>query len=124
MRLKYLVLAAALFAVSELSSAQEAAGPNGGQLTEVKGHTVEFTIKDKEIVLFLSDSKGLPITTQGTTGRVVVLDGDKKTSAELTASEPNILSAKLEAQPAAGAKVVVSVRHSDGHELQARFVTK
>ena len=39
-------------------------------------------------------------------------------------ADPNLLTAKLEANPASGAKVVFSAKLSDGDELQARFVTK
>lgn len=124
MRLKYFVLAAALFAAPGLAIGHEGAGPNGGQIVEIKGHHVEFTMKDKEVVLFLSDADSKPIESKGATGRVVVLDGGKQASVDLAPVEPNILSAKLEAVPASGAKVVVSAKLSDGHELQARFVTK
>lgn len=124
MRLKHLVLAAALIAAPALATAHEGAGPNGGQIAEIEGHHVEFTMKDKEVVLFLSDADSKPIESKGATGRVVVLDGSKQSSADLAPVEPNILSAKLEAAPAAGSKVVVSAKLSDGHQLQARFVTK
>lgn len=124
MRLKHLVLAAALLAAPALAIAHEGAGPNGGQIAEIAGHHVEFTMKDKEVVLFLSDADSKPIASKGASGRVVVLDGSKQASAELAPVEPNMLSAKLEAAPAAGAKVVISAKLSDGHELQARFVTK
>ena len=124
MRLKHLILAAALLTGSGLAFAQEKAGPNGGQIVDVKGHNVEFTVKDKEIVLFLTDGKSKPITSKGVSGRVVILDSGKQITADLAPVEPNVLSAKLEAAPAAGAKVVVSAKLSDGHELQARFVTK
>lgn len=56
MRLSHLILAAALLAGPVIASAHEGAGPNGGQIVEVKGHHVEFTVKDKEIILFLRKS--------------------------------------------------------------------
>lgn len=125
MRLKHLVLAAALLAAPGFAIAHEQEqGPNGGQVTDIQGHHVEFTVKDKEIVLYLSDADSKPIDSKGATGRIVVLDGGKQASADLAPVEPNILSAKLDAAPAAGAKVVISAKLSDGHELQARFVTK
>lgn len=124
MRLKYLMIAVALLTGPSLALAHEGAGPNGGQIAEVQGHHVEFTVKDKEIVLFLTDADSKPIASNGASGRVVILDGGKQFTADLVPVEPNVLSAKFEAAPAAGAKVVISAKLSDGHDLQARFVVK
>ncbi len=49
MRVRHLILAAALFAGPGYSFAREEAnGPNGGQIADVQGHHVEFTVKDKK----------------------------------------------------------------------------
>ena len=44
--------------------------------------------------------------------------------ASLVPADPNVLTAKLEGPPAAGATLVVSAKLSDGHGIQARFVAK
>lgn len=124
MRLKHLILAVALLTGPVIAFAHEGAGPNGGQIAEVQGHHVEFTIKEKEIVLFLTDKDGKQIGSKGASGRVVILDGAKPLNVELAPVEPNVLSAKLDAPLTAGAKVVVSAKLGDGHDLQARFVAK
>lgn len=124
MRLKHLILVAALVAAPGLVAAHEGVGPNGGQIAEVQGHHIEFITKDKEIVLFLSDKDGKPIASTGATGRVIVQDGGKQVTSNLTPAEPNLLSAKLDAALSTGAKVVVSAKLSDGHDIQARFVAK
>jgi hypothetical protein len=125
MRLKHLILAAAFFAAPGVALAHEdAVGPNGGQVTEVQGHHVEFTVKDKQIVLFLSDADSKPIASTGASGRVIIQDGGKQLAVDLTPAEPNLLAAKLTAPLAAGAKVVVSAKLGDGHDIQARFVAK
>lgn len=124
MRLTHLVLATALVLGSGAAFAHEGAGPNGGQIVEIQGHHVEFTTKDKEIVLILTDEKSKPIESKGATGHIVILDAGKQATVDLAPVDPNKLSAKLEAPLAAGAKVVVSAKLSDGHELQARFVAK
>lgn len=103
---------------------EEASGPNGGQVADVQGHHVEFTAKENEIVLFLTDESGKPIDSKGASGRAVILAGDKQVTAELAPADPNILSAKLSSPIASGAKIVVSAKLSDGHALQARFVAK
>jgi hypothetical protein len=125
MRLKHLILAVALVAAPGLGLAHEdVKGPNGGQVIDDKGHHVEFTVKGNEVVLHLTDDKDKPIASKGATGRVVILDGSKQLTVALMAAEPNLLFAKLEAALGAGAKVVVSAKLSDGHNLQARFVAK
>ena len=125
MHLKPLIVAAALVVSTGLSLAhEEANGPNGGQVIEVQGHHVEFTVKDKEIVLFLTDGDGNPIVSNGATGRVIIQDSGKQLTASLAPAEPNLLSAKLQAPLAVGAKVVVSAKLGDGHGILARFVIK
>ena len=125
MRFNTLVLAAVLVVSPYVAFAhEEANGPNGGQVTVVQGHHVEFTTKDKEIVLFLTDGAGKLIESKGASGRVVIQDGAKQLTADLTPTDPNLLSAKLDAPLATGAKVVVSAKLGDGHALQARFVAK
>lgn len=125
MRLKHLILAVALAAAPGLGLAHEVVkGPNGGQVIDDKGHHVEFTVKGNEVVLYLTDDKDKPIASKGATGRVVIQDGSKQLTVAVAATEPNLLSAKLEAPLGAGAKVVVSAKLGDGHNLQARFVAK
>ena len=125
MRLTPFILAVALFAAPGLALAHDVAnGPNGGQVTEVKGHHVEFTVKDKEIVLFLSDENSKPIASKGASGRVVIQDGGKQVTVDLAPADPDQMTAKLEAPLASGAKVVVSAKLGDGHDIQARFVAK
>jgi len=125
MRLSHLMFAATLFAVSNVALAHEGEhGPNGGQVTEVQGHHVEFTVKDREIVLFFTDEDGKPIASNGASGRVIIQDGGKQVTVDLAPSDPNLMSAKLEAGLSAGAKVVVSAKLGDGHDIQARFVAK
>ena len=99
-------------------------GPHGGQVVEVKGHHVEFTTKGGEITVYLSDEAEAAIPSKGATGRAVILEGAKQSTVPLTPAEPNLLTAKLEAALAAGARVVVSAKLADGHDILARFVVK
>ena len=99
-------------------------GPNGGQVVEAKGHHVEFTSKDSTITVYLSDSTHAAITIKGASGRAVILDGSRQSTVTLTSAEPNLLTAKLEAPLTAGARVVISAKLGDGHDVLARFVVK
>lgn len=101
-----------------------AKGANGGQVVDVKGHHIEFVTKDGAITLFLTDDKDKPITTSGASGRLVIQDAGATTTATLSPAEPNMLTAKAGAPLTPDAKLIVSAKLSDGHELQARFTTK
>ena len=99
-------------------------GPNGGQVVEAKGHHVEFTSKDSTIPVYLSDGAHAAITIKGASGRAVIVEGSKQSTVTLTPAEPNLLTAKLGAPLDAGARVVVSAKLGDGHDVLARFVVK
>jgi hypothetical protein len=122
---KFAVAIAALCALAIPALAHDLEkGPNGGQLVDVKGHHVEFTAKPDAIVIYLTGDKDAPIASAGTDARALVQDGGKTTTVALTPAEPNILTGKLDAALTAGAKVVVTGKLSDGHEILARFVVK
>ena len=125
MRITEMMVALALVASPNVAwSHNVAKGPNGGQIVDDKGHHVEFTTKGSEVVLYLSDDKDKPIGSMGASGRVVIQAAGKQASVALVPADPNMLTAKLEGPLAAGAKLVVSAKLPDGHDLQARFVVK
>lgn len=108
-----------------LAGAHEMAkGPNGGQVTEDAGHHVEFTTRDGQVVLFLTDGADKPLTSVKASGRMIVQDAGKQSAIDLIAAEPNILAAKLAAPLTPGSKLAISIKLGDGHDVKARFVTK
>ena len=125
MRLLIAVMTTVLVASTASAFAHDMAkGPNGGQVVEDAGHHVEFTTKDTQVVLFLTEASDAPLATKGATGRVIVQDGAAQAMADLTAAEPNQLTAKLAAPVKPGSKLVVSIKLADGHDVKARFVAK
>ena len=126
MRFKHLIVALSLVAaVPSLAFAHDVAkGVNGGQVVEDKGHHVEFTTKGNEVVLYLTDESDQPIASKGASGRVTIQTAGKQATAALVPSEPNVLTVKLDVPPAPGTKIVILAKLSDGHDIQARFVTK
>ena len=125
MRLLIAVMTTVLVASTAAAFAHDMAkGPNGGQVVEDSGHHVEFTTKDTQVVLFLTEASDAPLTTKGATGRVIVQDGSAQAIADLTAAEPNQLTAELAAPVKPGNKLVVSIKLADGHDVRARFVVK
>jgi len=99
-------------------------GPHGGHVVEAKGHHIEFTTNGIEIAIYLSDEAHADIPSKGASGHAVILEGSKQSNVPLAPAEPNVLSAKLAAPLAAGARVVVSAKLPDGHDILARFVVK
>ena len=125
MHTKTMLATIALILAPALAIAHDVAkGPNGGQVVDDNGHHIEFTTKDNQIMLFLADNGDKPITTKGATGRVIVQDGAKQSTADLVATEPNLMTAKMATPIKVGAKLVVSVKLGDGHDVKARFVAK
>ena len=127
MRLTVLIVAVSLLAGTSMALAHEghaANGANGGEIVEDAGHHVEFTTKDTQVVVFLTEASDAPLATKGATGRVIVQDGTTQAVADLTAAEPNQLTAKLAVPIKPGSKLVVSIKLADGDDVKARFVTK
>ena len=125
MRLKILAVTLALLALPSAVMAHDVVkGPNGGQVVDDAGHHIEFTTKGDQIALYLSDNADKPLSSAKATGRVIVQDGTKQATAELAAVEPNVLTAKLAAPLSAGAKLAVTIKLGDGHDVKARFVVR
>ena len=114
-----------LLALAGPSAAHDmGSGPHGGQVVDVKGHHVEFTVKDTVITVYLTDDKDGPIASAGAQAKALVQDAGKSDTVSLTPLEPNVLTGTLSAPLSAGAKVVVAGKLADGHEILARFVAK
>lgn len=125
MRMRDMMVALALIAAPSLASAHDVVkGPNGGQVVDDAGHHVEFTSKGDQILLYLSDTADKPISSAKATGRAIVQDGGKQVIAELVAAEPNVLSTKLAVPLSKGAKLAVTIKLGDGHDVKARFVAR
>jgi hypothetical protein len=125
MRLISIVLSLSLLAFPIAASAHDVVkGPNGGQVVDDAGYHIEFTSKGEEIILYLSDNAEKPISSEKATGRIIIQDSVKQATAEFAAAEPNILSAKLAAPLPTGAKLVVTLKLANGHNLRARFVVQ
>ena len=100
-------------------------GANGGMIVVAEGHPIEFVSKDNEVVFYLVDDDGTPLSTKNVQGRAVVQDGGKTVTVPLSPAEPNKLVGKLESPLAANARIVLSATVSAGghkHTLQARFM--
>jgi hypothetical protein len=121
MILRALMIAAVSLTLVASAGAQTK-GPNGGIVMKDDDHPIEFVFTDQEIVFFLGDHDGKPMSTKGLKARAVVQVGGKTMTINLAPAAPNRLVGKLAAPLGSKARVVFSSVF-DGHNLQARFVT-
>ena len=117
------IFAAALLAAPAGSFAHgpeghQSTGPNGGQIVEANGHHVEFAVKDGRIFLAFTTETGKPDSTKGASGKAIIQDGDKLVTVAIVPAEPNLMTGKLDNPLKTGAKIVVSSKLADGHDVQ------
>jgi hypothetical protein len=106
-----------------LAAAQSKKGANGGMVVTSQGHPIEFVLKGQELVFYVSDDDGSPLSTKDMRGRATVQDGGKTTTVPLEPATPNMMVGKLQAPLGSKARVVFSA-NLHGHSLTARYVTE
>jgi len=118
---KYGLLALLMIAVATvgLANAQSKKGANGGMIVTSQGHPIEFVLKGQELVFYVNDDDGSPLSTKDMRGRATVQDGGKTTIVPLQPAAPNMMVGKLQAQLGSKARVVFSA-NLHGHSLIAR----
>ena len=119
-----LLSAAPVVAHAHGPEGNQALGPHGGEVVEVNGHHVEFSVKDGQITLAFSGATGEPDATKGAEAKAMIQTGGKLVMLDLKPQEPNLLRGKVDTLLRAGDKLVISAKLSDGHSIQARFVMK
>jgi hypothetical protein len=105
-----------------LAQTQSKKGPNGGMVVTSEGHPIEFVLKGQEVVFYINDDDGSPLSTKTMRGRATIQDGGKTTTVPLTPADPNLMTGNLQAPLGAKARVVFS-GNLHGHSLVARYVT-
>ena len=98
----------------------DAKAQHGGVVQMAHDVGFELVSGEGEASLYLTDH-GQPLATQGLSGKLVVLQGGKKTEIPLAPAGGNRLSAKgLKLEP--GAKVVAALGPVAGKAVTVRFV--
>ncbi len=121
----FFLVALILMGASGAAAHEVDKGPNGGQLVDIPGHHVELVISGTDLILFLSDEKERPVSSQGVqNARAIVQDSGKTWTVPLVAIAPNKLGGQLTQPLTAGARIVMSATMADGKTIQARFVRK
>jgi hypothetical protein len=118
-----LALLIAFTAAAGLASAQSKKGSNGGMVVTSHGHPIEFVLKGQELVFYVSDDDGSPLSTKEMRGRATVQDGGRTATVPLQPAAPNMMIGKLQAALGSKARVVFSA-NLHGHSLVARYVTE
>src|SRR5215204_592474 len=123
--IKYIFLAAiaAIIAMPNTAAAQARKGKNGGPVVTSQGHPIEFVKKGLEIVFYVSDDDGSPLSTKEMRGRATIQDGGKTTTVALTPASPNLMSGKLDGELSPQARIVFSAS-LHGHSLTARYTNQ
>ena len=88
-----------------------------------QGHPIEFVVKGQDLVFYINDDDGSPLSTKAMRGRATVQDGGKTTTVPLEPAAPNMMIGKLQAPFGSKARVVFSAS-LPGHALTARYVTE
>ena len=96
---------------------------SGGPVVTSQGHPIEFVRKGLEIVFYVSDDDGSPLSTKEMRGRATIQDGGKTVTVPLTPSRPNMMVGKIQAELTPQARVVFSA-NLHGHSLTARYTTE
>jgi hypothetical protein len=110
-------------ATANIAHAQQKKGANGGMVVTSQGHPIEFMVKGQDLVFYINDDDGSPLSTKEMRGRATVQDGGKTTTVPLEPAAPNMMVGKLQAPLGSKARVVFSA-NLHGHALTARYVTE
>jgi hypothetical protein len=113
----------AMTATASIAHAQQKKGANGGMVVTSQGHPIEFLAKGQDLVFYINDDDGSPLSTKAMRGRATVQDGGKTTTVPLEPAAPNMMIGKLQAPLGSKARVVFSA-NLHGHALTARYVTE
>jgi hypothetical protein len=110
-------------ATASIAHAQQKKGANGGMVVTSQGHPIEFMVKGQDLVFYINDDDGSPLSTKEMRGRATVQDSGKTTTVPLEPAAPNMMVGKVQAPLGSKARVVFSA-NLHGHALTARYVTE
>lgn len=113
----------AMSAMPVAVAAQATRGSNGGAVVKSEGHPVELVRNGLDIVFYVGDHDGSPVSTKEMKARAMVQDGGKTVTVPLSPETPNRMSGKLQAELSPKAIIVFS-GSLQGHTLTARYTAE
>ena len=121
MKLRSLAVLAASLLISAAAFAHEAKGPNGGRMVDAGPNHVEMVIKDRSVVVFVTDSADKPVTTAGYKGVAILTVSGKPQRIALEPQDGARLAGTAAVPLPLNARGVVQVTGPDGKTAQGRF---
>lgn len=122
MKLKAILIAAAIAAATPAFAKEDHAAKHGGIFVETKALDFEIVAKPDAIHVYVADH-GKPVKLDGAKGKVTLLNGSQKTEVDL-APAGDKLEAKGAFKVAKGTKGIASVTLSGKSAATARFEVK
>ena len=132
-RLKFMVLAASMFASTALLAHTDEvldtqSAPNGGQLRMAGMYHYELVVakdskdaKDSPVIVFVTDHAGVKIPVAGAVGTATILSGKTKVTANLAPDGDNRLKGVTKYASSPDMKVVISITLPGKDPESARF---
>jgi uncharacterized Zn-binding protein involved in type VI secretion len=96
---------------------------HGGVVSSANDLSFELVNSDGKTIVYVTDH-GQPFNTAGATGKLTILNGDKKSEVPLDAGGNNTLATKGEAKITKGSKAVAAVTFADKTTVNVRFAMK
>ena len=96
-------------------------GPNGGPLVDTANGHWELVAKGGDLMLYVTDVSGNPVSTKPGKGTANVLVAGKTVKVDLAPLEPNILQGKGEFVAEKGMKVIISLENLGDKPETVRF---
>jgi hypothetical protein len=118
----FLILIALIATMPNIAAAQTK-GSNSGPVVKSQGHPIEFVRKGMDIVFYVGDDDGSPLSTKEMRGRATIQDGGKTVTVPLAPASPNMMTGKLQSELSPKAVVVFSAS-LHGHSLTARYTAQ
>ena len=120
MKLKIAALASLLLIAAPVL-AHDVKGRNGGRVVDAGPHHVELVVKDKVVIVYVSDAADKPVTITGFKGLAILTVSGKALRIVLEPQESTRLSGTSPVTLPANAKGVVQLTGPDGKTAQGRF---
>ena len=97
--------------------------PNGGQVRAAGPYHLELVVKDRELVLYVTDHAGQEIKTDGGEGKANIQHGKagRKITVKLEPSQNNMLKGSCDSQINSETVIVVFVKLPEQDAYAARF---
>lgn len=121
MKIRTLLMIAALASTVPAFAHEVQKGPHGGRVTDAGEYHVEVLTKANMIEVFLSDSSDKPLAPAGFKGLAILLIDGKQQRVALDETGPDRLSGKVTGTTDALVKGVVQLTTPKGNSVQARF---